>query len=158
MATFKNLDKALVKYKKLGNIDLRKATARGAKVVQGQVKTLAPYASIKPSIKTRTKIYDDRIESKVYSNLEYAPYVEFGTGSVGNGTYKYPVKIPLSYKGEPWVYFNEKYDTFLKTNGMKAQPFMYPGLKMSEKKAKDVFADSIKRQVRKLIREGGETD
>ncbi len=152
MATFKNLDKALLKLSKLEDVKIEKALGKSAKVVQAQVKALAPYGSIKPTIKTRTKIKGVGVEASIYTNLEYAPYVEFGTGSVGAGTYKYPAKIPLSYRGEPWVYFNEKYDTFLKTNGMEAKPFMYPGLKMSEAKAKRLFKAEIKGQIAKVVK------
>ncbi|MDO4979153.1 MAG: hypothetical protein Q4E47_03315 [Candidatus Saccharibacteria bacterium] len=34
---------------------------------------------------------------KVYTSIEYAPYVEFGTGKRGGGSYPYRTQMPLAY-------------------------------------------------------------
>ena len=62
-------------------------------------------------------VEEDGKEGVVYSNCEYAPYVEIGTGihsSKGTGR-----KKPWSYKGKyGWV----------TTSGNNPQPFMQPAL------------------------------
>lgn len=54
-------------------------------------------------------------EGNVYigTNVEYAPYVEMGTGDHGTGT------------GKPWSYVDEK-GVWHKTSGMKPRPFLQP--------------------------------
>ena len=70
-----------------GNIreSSRKGLERGAKKIQKNAKYLAPVAqknggTLRNSIKTKSEIKQDIVEAQVYTNLEYAPYVEFGTG------------------------------------------------------------------------------
>lgn len=50
------------------------------------------------------------------SNLEYAPYVEFGTGIYYGGGRK-----------TPWVYEDSKGDWHM-TNGQRAQPYLKPAV------------------------------
>lgn len=113
-------------------------------LVHGQAKILAPVdtgnlaGSIHPKVITERK----EIIGKVYTNLNYAPYVEFGTGSKGNGTY--PNKdIKLSYRSTPWVYTPDGGETFYRTEGQVAQPFMYPALKQNEKKINKMFKEAL---------------
>ena len=57
------------------------------------------------------------LEAKVGSTMEYAPYIEYGTGIYAtNG----------AGRKTPWVYFNVKLGRFVKTQGMRAQPFIRP--------------------------------
>lgn len=113
-------------------------------LVHGQAKVLAPVdtgnlaGSIHPKVITERK----EIIGKVYTNLNYASYVEFGTGSKGNGTY--PNKdIKLSYRSTPWVYTPDGGETFYRTEGQVAQPFMYPALKQNEKKINKMFKEAL---------------
>ena len=109
-------------------------------LVHGQAKALAPVdtgnlaGSIHPKVITQGKT----IIGKVYTNLSYAPFVEFGTGSKGNGTYPNK-KIKLSYRSTPWVYTPDGGETFYRTEGQVAQPYMYPAIKRNEKKIKNMF-------------------
>lgn len=70
-----------------GNIkeSSRKGLERGAKKIQKNAKYLTPVDTghLRNSIKTRSEIKQDGAEAQVYTNLEYAPYVEFGTGQKG---------------------------------------------------------------------------
>ena len=57
----------------------------------------------------------------VGTNLEYAPYVEFGTGiyaEKGSGAKKIP-----------WVYYNEAIDSFVTTYGSRPAPYLRPAFK-----------------------------
>ena len=78
-----------------------------------------------------TEIHDTYGE--VGTNMEYAPYVEFGTGLFAtNGDGR---KTPWSYQtadGE-WHY----------TTGMKAQPFLGPSLEENKKEIVQIFLRSI---------------
>lgn len=63
----------------------KKGLERGAKKIQKNAKYLAPNRNghLKNSIKTKSETTQDGAEAQVYTNLEYAPYVEFGTGQRG---------------------------------------------------------------------------
>ena len=67
------------------------------------------------------EVSDDGLEGVIYSNLEYAPYVEFGTGiyaTVGVG------------RQTPWFYPTYKDGKFVcyLTNGQRPQPYLEPAL------------------------------
>jgi hypothetical protein len=112
------------------------------------------------------KDYDTKIEGKVYTNLEYAPFVEFGTGIKGDGTYPYDIKgLSLTYASEPWFIPADKIDSataekyhfrlihgkdqdFYICYGQPAQPFMYPSLKNNEKVIKAMFKDGVKTKLK----------
>ena len=61
----------------------------------------------------------ENAEGIVFTNLEYAPYVEFGTGLFAENGGRQDV---------PWVYYDRKHDTFVTTEGMHPSPFMRPAL------------------------------
>ncbi len=73
-------------------------------------------------------------EVTIGTNVEYAIYVEYGTG-----------KYAESGQGRktPWVYFNEKLKKFFWTEGMRAQPYLRPALDINRKNLvrmwKDIF-------------------
>ena len=67
------------------------------------------------------EVSDDGQEGVIFSNLEYAPYVEAGTGvfaTKGNG------------RDTPWVYpyYSKGGTKFATTEGQKPQPFLEPAL------------------------------
>lgn len=134
--------------KKLNNIaqteKVKETMNKAVLLVHGQAKVLAPVdkgglaGSIRPKVVTNNK----QILGKVYTNLNYAPFVEFGTGIKGNGTY--PNKnIALTYRDTPWVYTPDGGETFYHTKGQIAQPFMYPAIKSNEKRIKQMFKEAL---------------
>lgn len=71
----------------------------------------------------------------VFTVLEYAPYVEYGTGLFaegGNGR-----------KDVPWCYYDEKTDEFVYTEGMHPQPFMRPALDENINKINRILKEGI---------------
>lgn len=71
----------------------------------------------------------------VYTPLFYAPYVEYGTGIFSD----HPMG---GRKDVPWIYFDEKKQEYVATNGQKPQPYMRPAL------------DNNRDKIIELIREG----
>lgn len=59
----------------------KKALERGAKKIQKNAKYLSPVdtGNLRNSIKTKAQTTQEGVKAQVYTNLEYAPYVEFGT-------------------------------------------------------------------------------
>jgi HK97 gp10 family phage protein len=70
----------------------------------------------------------------VYTPLEYAPYVEYGTGLFaegGNGR-----------KDVPWAYEDEETGELIWTSGQHPQPYMRPAL------------DENREEIKRILREG----
>lgn len=141
--TIKNLDKLTAKLNNMSKMEVDKAMNDALKIVHGQAKTLAPVdkGDLAESIHMDKKKTPNGLEGRVYTNLEYAMYVEFGTGIRGNGSYPYNIEgIELAYK-EDW-------------KGMKAQPYMYPALKNNEKKIRQIFKTGVKDKLRYYCKGG----
>lgn len=116
-----------------------KGIIRGAKTIQKNAKLLAPVDTghLRNSIKTKGQIKQDQVEAQVYTNLEYAPYVEFGTGQKGAES---SIDRPegISYKAD-W-------------EGQAAQPYMTPAY-LHAKNTGEVEQEvikSIQQDIRKL--------
>jgi len=157
LSSIKNLDSLIHKLKNISQMEQAKETMNQAVVlVHGQAKMLAPVdkGNLAGSIHPKVINQGQTIIGKVYTNLEYAPYVEFGTGIKGNGTY--PNKdISLSYRDTPWVYTADGGETFYYTEGQVAQPFMYPALKQNEKKIKAMFKMAVHTEIKNNSKWGG---
>lgn len=83
------------------------------------------------------------LASGVATSKEYAPYVEFGTGRKGQGTYPYEVEgLSLGYRQTPWVFRNKDGEKIW-TAGQVAQPFLYPALQVNKDKIRKVLATAI---------------
>lgn len=99
MASIEGLDELLATLSGLGgNVkeSCRKGLERGAKKIQKNAKYLCPVrkpsktksknksgGQLRNSIKTKSQTTFYGAEAQVFTNLEYAPYVEFGTGQRG---------------------------------------------------------------------------
>jgi HK97 gp10 family phage protein len=161
MATIKvkieGYDSLLLKLNKIADMDLTKKVNKATTLVHGQAKDLAPVdtGDLAGSIHIETKRLPKAIQGKVYTNLEYAPYVEFGTGKKGDGTYPYNIKgLTLSYKDKGWCYWSDKENKFIFTTGQEAQPYMYPALKNNEKKIRAIMQEGVKDTLRDICKGG----
>lgn len=88
MYSVEGLDELLANLSGLGgsiNESCRKGLERGAKKIQKNAKYLTPVdtGQLRNSIKTKSQTTAEGVEAQVFTNLEYAPYVEFGTGQRG---------------------------------------------------------------------------
>lgn len=153
----KGIDQVTLKFDKIAKLDLVQKLNRATALVHGQAKALAPVdtGDLAGSIRMDVKKTDKQIQGRVYTNKEYAPYVEFGTGVKGNGTYPYKVKgLNLTYKDKGWAYWDEKEDKYIYTKGQVAQPYMYPALKRSTKQIKAIMSTGVKEELNKICKGG----
>ena len=121
--------------KNVGTAPIERTIKKITVEVQGQAKGLAPFntGTLRNSIKMN---YDsNKKEGKVYTNNEYATYVEFGTGVRGNGSY------PDSNKS---LTYNQNW------KGQVAQPYMYPALQHG----KSLVTETLKQEIAKEIKGG----
>ncbi len=152
-----NVDKLLRKLKRMDmdvNDTLAPIMARQAKFIQGEAKDLCPVrdGQLRNSIRTTTRKSKYKVTALVHTNTEYAAYVEFGTGKVGEITpvaNKYPG--PLAYKQTKWRAripdVGWRY-----VAGQSAQPFLYPALKNNESKVRDNVVTELKEVIREARR------
>lgn len=148
MATI-NADKLIKRLNHIANMDLHDAMTKAVTFVHAQAKVLAPVdnGELAGSIRMEVKDKSKGVVGRVYTSKQYAPYVEFGTGIKGNGTY--PNKnVSLSYRSTPWVYTPDGGETFYRTEGQVAQPYMYPAIKRNEKYIKSLFKQGVSDVVR----------
>lgn len=152
---FKKLNAASV-------VDITPAVNQATLLVEGQAKELAPVASefsrsigavsgqLRESIHTKVKSEKNKVTGIVFTTAEYAPFVEFGTGVKGNGSYPYqPEDVTLSYKDKGWSFPNpDNPKQFIHTTGQKAQPFMYPALHNNRKAVERILKEGIREAIR----------
>ena len=60
---------------------------------------------------------DNGLTGRVYTDVEYGMYIEYGTGIYATGG---------RGRKTPWVYYNAKLGRFVQTSGMSPRPFMRP--------------------------------
>ena len=132
-------------------MDLTEKMTKATSLVHGQAKSLAPVRTgdLAGSIHEDVKKLPTGIQGRVFTNKTYAIYVEFGTGIKGRGSYPYKIKgVSLAYRGTSWVYTPDGGETFYRTKGQVAQPYMYPALKRNEKYIKRLFKEGVQEKLK----------
>lgn len=110
---------------------IRRALEQSCLIVEGDAKSKCPVDSGQLRQSINHKVEDNA--GWVSTNVEYAPYVELGTGiysSEGGG------------RQTPWVYQDAKGE-WHRTSGSKPQPFMKPALEQNTSKIIDQFKGLI---------------
>lgn len=111
---------------------LERNLGKACALVEGSAKRKAPkgIGALRNSITSKV----ENMEGIVFTPLEYAPYVEFGTGLYaegGNGR-----------KDVPWVYQDDE-GKWHSTSGMKPQPFMRPALLENREKIIRILQEGL---------------
>lgn len=134
------LDRLLAKLDMLGG-NTEKAIENGidkaARRVKRDAKLLAPVDSgrLRNSIQHKIEKFQGKVVGIVYSNVEYAPYVEFGTGQRGEQA---QVIKPegISYRHD-W-------------RGQPPVPFLYPALVQNQNNIKKDIVSEVKKAIREV--------
>lgn len=156
-AEIKNINRLLYRFDKIAKMDLTNKVNQITTLAHGQAKALCPVdkGNLRESIHMQVKKTDRAIQGRVYTNVEYAPYVEFGTGVTGNGTYPYKIKgLNLTYKDKGWAYFDEDKNEWIYTKGQVAQPYMYPAIRRNRKAMKKIMAEGIVSSLKNVFKGG----
>ena len=116
---------------------IRNAMGRALAVVERSAKQKAPKGSgeLRRSITSRIDKEGDELVGTVFTPLEYAPYVEYGTGLFaegGNGR-----------KDVPWHYQDDKGEWHT-TSGQHPQPYMRPALQESREEVLRILKEALK--------------
>lgn len=142
----------LLQMKETADSALKAAIQRAGIQVRDAAVNMCPVdtGELRQSIHELTEVTDSVITSTVYTNKEYAPYVEFGTGPKGAETHAgiSPEVNPV-YRSSGWTYM-DKDGEFVHTNGQAAQPYMYPALKDNEQRLRNNIRATVRRRIKKV--------
>lgn len=119
--TIKNMDGVLEALEVMGNVEqFEAALGKALAVVERSAKEKAPKdtGELRRSITSKIEHTNKGIQGVVYTPLEYAPYVEFGTGLFAESGGR---------KDVPWNYKDDE-GNWHRTSGQHPQPFMRPAL------------------------------
>jgi HK97 gp10 family phage protein len=150
--TFKalGLEEWVRKINALKNIEndqkVNKALGRGAERVRSAVVLLTPVGlpEYGGTGNLRNKIFTDNPKANewhVTTNVEYAIFVEYGTGKLGDPT------VPHTSK-ESWVYYNDFTKTFFTTHGQKPAHMFTKGFATTHKAVTEI----VKKEIEEIVR------
>lgn len=128
------LDEVLNRIEKIGSVaQAQQALGQACALVERAAKQKAPKGEgdLRRSITSKV----DGLVGIVFTPLEYAPYVEYGTGihaEGGNGR-----------KDVPWAYEDEKTGELIWTSGQEPQPYMRPALYENINAIKAILKEGI---------------
>lgn len=113
---------------------VEQALSKCCMLVERSAKQKAPKGNgqLRQSITSTVK----DLEGIVYTPLEYAPYVEYGTGLFATGT-------GGGRKDVPWCYKDDKTDDFIWTNGQHPHPYMKPALDENREEIKRILKEVL---------------
>lgn len=160
------------KLHKLEKVNIRKAVGRATLLVQKTAKANCngfkqSSGELRNSIYVSLKGGDVVVTGTCYTNKKYAPYVEFGTGPVGQANHEgISPDVAYAWGQTGWMIpgtamDREKAERYglgvvegkdeevigYLTNGQPAKPFLYPALKDNEERISEIIADEIRRQL-----------
>ena len=112
-----------------------KALGRGGARIQAAVKMLTP-VDTSNLVNKIVLNHEKMMEYAVTTNVEYAVYVEYGTGRLGDPT------VPHTSK-ESWTYYSEKLQKFITTHGQKPAYMFTKGFAQAHKPAFEIVRKEV---------------
>ena len=134
---FEGLDKIIDKIEDFDDVrEMTSAMQDACNLVESAAKDKAPKdtGALRRSITSKVEVTGNSIDGIVFTPLEYAPYVEYGTGLFaenGNG------------RKTPWVYMDDK-GNYHYTRGQHPQPYMRPALEENKDKIINMIKGALK--------------
>lgn len=104
-------------------------------LVEADAKRKAPKdtGALRRSIESKVESKGDEVEGIIFTALEYAPYVEYGTGLFAEKGGR---------KNVPWFYEDAKGD-WHKTSGQHPQPYLRPALNENRERIIKMLKEGI---------------
>lgn len=131
---FNGLESVLERLEELSNQDITGKMQKACAIVERSAKQKAPKdtGALRRSITSKVETEDGKVTGTVFTPLEYAPYVEFGTGLFAEEGGR--MDVPWNYQDDEGVWHS--------TSGQKPQPFLRPALQENREKIKKLFKES----------------
>ena len=114
---------------------LAQSMGRACALVERSAKIKAPKdnGTLRNSITSKVEVAPEGVRGVVFTPLEYAPYVEFGTGLYAEEGGR---------KDVPWHYQDDE-GNWHSTNGQHPQPFMRPALYENREEIKRIISGGM---------------
>ena len=131
------IDKVIKRLETLSDTEtIKQSMGKACAVVEAAAKQNAPKdtGALRNSITSKVEYRDGHIEGVVFTPLEYAPYIEYGTGLFAESGGR---------KDVPWNYQDDKGE-WHSTSGIKPHPFMRPAVEDNRNKIIEVLGEGIK--------------
>ena len=156
--------------------EVRQGLKKGTEIIRTDAVFRCPtnHGELRGSIHTKVVKTADGYQGIVFTNKDYAGYVEMGTGPVGAANHAgISPHVNPTYRGDSWWfpgdqvdpadadkyhwprYTNSEGKTFYLTSGQPAQPFMYPAMKSKESAAVEAIQKEVHVKVKKLSKMKG---
>lgn len=129
---FEGAEKLMARLDKISDeAELKKSLETAALLVERSAKQKAPKdtGALRRSITSKV----EGLEGIIYTPLEYAPYIEYGTGLFAEGNGR---------KDVPWNYQDDK-GNWHSTSGLKPHPFMRPSLDENRQKILEILKEGV---------------
>ena len=129
---FEGAEKLMARLDKMSDeAALKKSLETAALLVERSAREKAPKdtGALRRSIRSKV----EGLEGIIYTPLEYAPYIEYGTGLFAEGNGR---------KDVPWNYQDDK-GNWHSTSGLKPQPFMLPSLDENREKIVHILKEGL---------------
>ena len=115
--------------------NLVNAMGKACALVEGEAKRKAPKdtGELRRSIESKVENNGEGVQGVIFSPLEYAPYIEYGTGLFAEKGGRADV---------PWFYVDDEGKGHL-TKGIHPHPYMRPALNEQKDKIKDILKEGL---------------
>ena len=116
--------------------EMNAALGKACALVERSAKEKAPKGSgeLRRSITSKIEGSGTELQGIIYTPLEYAPYVEYGTGLFAENGGRQDV---------PWCYKDDE-GNWHTTSGMHPQPFMRPAFNENREQILRIFKEALK--------------
>lgn len=132
MIKLEGIDEALIKIDEVADLSkLQASLGKACAAVEASAKKKAPKGTgeLRRSITSEV----EETKGKVFTPLEYAPYVEYGTGLFAEKGGRTDV---------PWRYKDDE-GNWHSTSGMSPQPYMRPALQENREKIVKIIKEGL---------------
>lgn len=132
---FEGIDDILERLESLNVEQMKANMGKACALVEAAAKRNAPKGSgeLRRSITSKVEEQGGEVVGIVYTPLEYAPYVEYGTGLFAESGGRQDV---------PWCYKDDEGEWHT-TSGQHPQPFMRPALNENREQIKRVLQEGL---------------
>ncbi|MBQ2408979.1 MAG: HK97 gp10 family phage protein [Bacilli bacterium] len=130
------IDKLLSQFEKIVDInEMEKKVGTACAMVEAQAKKNAPRdtGELRRSIQSKVEIDGNNINGVVFTPLEYAPYIEYGTGLFAESGGR---------KDTPWSYKDDKGE-WHSTSGQKPKPYLRPAFNDNRKRILEIIKEGV---------------
>ncbi len=128
------IENLLDNFDEIADVDkMKRAVGKACALVERAAREKAPKDSgdLRRSIESKVEIENDSIVGIIFSNLEYAPYVEYGTGLFAE----------KGGRTTGWLYEDEDTGEEIWTRGQHPQPYLRPALNENREEIKRILKE-----------------